>query len=339
MSRRLAIWIFVAVGFVAAVVAIGFAADEAGLNGSDTTLHSEGIAFKPITLQDGSGPTVAVVPVSGVIVDGNGNGNGTVGGDELVALLDHLESDDRIEGIVLEMNTPGGAVLASAEVADRVRSMDTPVVAWMRESSASGGYYISSAADKIVAHRTTITGSIGVILEYVNAAGLADKVGVKPVIVKSGKLKDMGSPFRALTPEERDVLQNMIDEAYADFVKAVAKGRDMSIDDVKEIADGRLYTGLQASKNGLVDTLGGRAEAYDAIARLIDDSDGDDLNVVRYEQHFDFWSALTSAKSNIGSNQLQRAIGVALGAEALDASPLAPQLGSSLPTLEYRAVL
>lgn len=338
MSRRVAVWIFLTVVFVGIVVGIAVGASRAHVDGA-ATIDSKVPGYRGSTVQDGHGKRVAIVPIAGVIVDGSGSpGQNTIGGDDLVDVLDALDENDDVAGVILELNTPGGAVLASTEVSDRVRKMDTPVVAWMRESAASGGYYISSAADRIVAHPATITGSIGVILEYVNLAGLADKVGVEPVIVKSGKLKDMGSPFRDLTSEERRVLQAMIDEAYGDFVAAVANGRDMSESDVRTLADGRIYTGRQAKSNGLVDRLGGRSAAYREIARLVHD-EADDLRVVRYEQHFDFWDYFAAARSGLGSPDMQRLVGDSLGLPAGAQGGTVRDFGGGLPHLEYRAVL
>jgi protease-4 len=227
----------------------------------------------------------------------------------------------------------------------------------MRDYAASGGYYIGVNADHIVAHPATITGSIGVILQYVNVEGLAKKVGVAPVTIKSGPLKDMASPFRDLTAEEREILQGLIDESYGEFVDVVDAGRkDLDEEEVRELADGRIYTGIQAEKAGLVDELGGENEVYSSTAKLIEEEADDDedvkpkdLKVVRYAPSFGFWEQLGSATGptlslNMVMDELQaQLLGRGAGTPTASATPnRRVQTGpahAGLPQLEYRAVL
>lgn len=353
MSRRLAAWSVIVVAFVGLIALAAAGAEEAG--DQAPTLSAMGATFDGEVVQDADDEdaAVAVLDVSGAIVNGRGAPDGsTTGSDDLVAALEAIEDDGDFDGVVLELDTPGGAVLASAEVNDAVaklRRSGTPVVAWMRDAAASGGYYIAAAADRIVAHPSTITGSIGVILEYPNVQGLSEKVGVRTVVIKSGKLKDIGSPFRDLTPEERQVLQAMIDEAYDDFVEVVVDGRDMSQQRVRELADGRVYTGRQARRNGLVDELGGRAEAYDAIAKLAKADDGESLDVVDYAPRVGLFEVLTaSGQRTLSIGALADAAVLLLGGgddsairkRALPAAATGSALTSRpLPQLEYRAVL
>lgn len=347
MTRRLSLTLFFCAIIGVIIAGIAGAAAESGARTDIATLKEDQRSFRGSTVEDGDDATVAVIPIRGVITGGDSNPNGSsVGADDVVALIDAVVESDEFDAILLELNTPGGGVLASAEIADavkRARQEDLKVVAWMRESAASGGYYISAPADHIIASKETITGSIGVILEYVQVAKLADDIGVKPVVVKSGKLKDMGSPFRDLTPEEQRLLQEMIDEAYGGFVEVVAKGRDMSEGEVRELADGRIYTGTQAEENGLVDELGLRDDAYEAVAKLLDE-DADELEVVEYERSFSFGELLSAS-----SNDMLSAAGVgraatdiaraALGGDS--ALGLSTQAGGPRPfiSLEYRAEL
>lgn len=176
--------------------------------------------------------------------------------------------DDKVKAVLIRMNTPGGTVSTSQEITDgvlAVKAAGKPVYVSMSDLSASGGYYVASAADKIYALPGTITGSIGVIMNLMNFKALGDKVGIASVVIKSGPFKDIASPYRAMTDDEKNILQAMIADSYDQFVTAVAKGRRMKVEDVKRLADGRIYTGRQAKKNGLVDELGGYDVALDAL--------------------------------------------------------------------------
>jgi protease-4 len=147
--------------------------------------------------------------------------------------------------------------------------------------AASGGYYISTAADRIVANETTLTGSLGVIFTLTDFSELADRYGVEQEVVKSGEFKDMGSSFRDLTPEEREILQSIVDESYDEFVSVIVEGRGLSEERVREIADGRVYSGEQAKELGLVDSFGGLDEAAEVSRDL---AGVEDATVVRYVQ-------------------------------------------------------
>ena len=231
----MAIFVVVAAGLVAIVVGV------AAL--SDTPL-GERFTF---------GKTVAVVEVRGVISDAA----------DTVDALDHLRQQENAIGVVLRIDSPGGAVAPSQEIYDavwRVRARK-PVVASLGNVAASGGYYIASAADVVVADPGTLTGSIGAIMEVQNVATLAEKVGISQTVVKSGRFKDVGQPLRAVTDEERVLLQRMVDDVLGQFIDAVARGRGMETGRVRALADGRLYSGAQARDVGLVDELGGLAEA------------------------------------------------------------------------------
>ena len=199
------------------------------------------------------GKTVAVVDVRGVISDAA----------DTVDALDHLRQQDATIGVVLRIDSPGGAVAPSQEIYDAVWRLRArkPVVASLGNVAASGGYYVASAADVVVADPGTLTGSIGAIMEVQNVATLAEKVGVSQTVVKSGRFKDVGQPLRAVTDEERVLLQRMVDDVLGQFIDAVARGRGMEAGRVRALADGRLYSGAQARDVGLVDELGGLADA------------------------------------------------------------------------------
>ncbi len=182
--------------------------------------------------------------------------------------LKKAEDDDRIQALVVRINSPGGTATASdilyRELSAFKARKKIPVVAAIMDVGASGGYYVALAADTIVAHPTTVTGSIGVVMLTLNAEGLLQKVGVAPLAIKSGAKKDMGSPFRALSDEERQIFQGVIDDLYGRFVSLIAKERRMPEDKVRAFADGRIYTARQAKELGLVDRVGYLEEAVEA---------------------------------------------------------------------------
>jgi protease-4 len=182
--------------------------------------------------------------------------------------LKKAEEDKQVRAIVLKINSPGGTVTASdivfRELQDWKRRTGVPVIAVMLDVAASGGYYIALAADRIIAHPTTVTGSIGVIMISLNAQGLMEKVGLSTATIKSGARKDMGSPFRTLEPEERAILQAVIDDLHTQFVTKLVERRGIALDTAKTIADGRIYTAEQALRLRLVDRIGYMADAVTA---------------------------------------------------------------------------
>ncbi|MGE5190565.1 MAG: signal peptide peptidase SppA [Gemmatimonadota bacterium] len=206
------------------------------------------------------GGKVGVLPVTGLIADS----------EATIENLRKFAKDDSIKAIVVRLNTPGGGVGPSQEIYEEIRKLKgkKPVVSSMGAVAASGGYYIACGSQKIYANPGTITGSIGVIMQFVNVKDLIEKIGVKGVVVKSGELKDAGSPFRDMTPEERQYLQGVIDNVHAQFVKAVADGRGLDVEGVRKIADGRVFSGEQAMALGLVDALGNQEDAVAEAARM-----------------------------------------------------------------------
>ncbi|MDT8440556.1 MAG: signal peptide peptidase SppA [Desulfuromonadales bacterium] len=194
------------------------------------------------------GDKVGVIEVFGVISDSR----------EIIEHLHRFRDNDSIKAIVLRIDSPGGGVGASQEIHDEVRAIDQikPVVASMGSVAASGGYYIAAPARKIIANPGTITGSIGVIMQFANFQELLKKIGLYNEVVKSGPHKDLGSPVRPMSEADRRILQAMIDDVHDQFVASVAVGRDLDPAQVRELADGRIFTGRQAREFGLVDELG-----------------------------------------------------------------------------------
>jgi protease-4 len=237
----------------------------------------------------GDGPAkIAVVPVEGTIAsadDSLGGTQPTVTPEGLSDALRQAGGDPSVAAVVLEVNSPGGGVTASDEmhqsILDFRENTGKHVVVSMGDTAASGGYYISTAADRIVANETTLTGSLGVIIPLPNFAEAADKYGIKQVVIKSGKYKDIGNAFREMKPEEREIFQSLVDESYSEFVDVISEGRDIPEDRVREIADGRIYSGSQARDLGLVDSFGGLDEASAIAGKL---AGTNDTIVVRYVQ-------------------------------------------------------
>lgn len=223
---------------------------------------------------------IAVVYAEGSINSGKEGEPGEIYDGKYVKMLREIRNNNNIKAVVLRINSPGGSSLASENILREVsliRQSGRPVVVSMGDVAASGGYYIACPADKIFANQGTVTGSIGVIAEWLNYKDLAEWAKVKPVVFKSGEFKDTGSPTRELTDREKEYFQAMINELYAQFVDAVTDGRkgkgnqDDKLDKekVKALADGRVYTGEAAVKNGLVDEIGNYEDALKATAEMV----------------------------------------------------------------------
>ena len=266
------------------------------------------------------GNHIALVRVSGVITAGKSGaslfGDRAAGSEDLVAQLEKARKDDSAKAILIRINSPGGSAAGSEEVYNeiiRVRRSGKPIYASMGDVAASGGYYIASACDRIYTDGGTLTGSIGVIFETTDMSALFNKIGFRPEVTKSGKFKDIGSPNRPLTPEEKLLLQGMVDDIYNRFVKAVSDGRKMPVSEVRKIADGRIFTGSQAVKVKLVDEVGGMRDATLAAARA--GGIKGEPRVVEYARR-GFFDILFNSTGE-ASSQVDRAVNRALMDELL----------------------
>ncbi len=202
---------------------------------------------------------VAVIDVSGTIM-GEASGYGSTGSRDYVNLLQQAYDDDTIEAIVLRINSPGGSAVASDEVAEMVLKSEKPVVAQIREVGASGAYWIATSSDHIISNRMSITGSIGVIGSFFDFSGVMDDYNVSYQRFVSGDRKDLGSPFRDMSDDERALLQSKLDGIHEFFIEAVAENRGMDIETLRPLANGEFYLGIEAYNLGLVDELGGDTE-------------------------------------------------------------------------------
>ncbi len=245
-------------------------------------------------IHQGTEGKIAVVRVEGVIMQGDDSSSmlgSTVGADPDVVNqeIDKALADDEVDAILIKMNSPGGEVVASDLIYQKVldASEEKTVVTWMSSMGASGGYMVASASDEIVAHPETITGSIGVIMQLTRIEGLYEKVGIETRTFKSGQFKDSEGVFDGDPNGEADqIYQDLVDESHENFVDAIVDARDMSEREVELLADGRIYSGTQAYENGLVDSTGQMEDAIDRIEEIVGK---DDMTVVQYSSG-GFWA-------------------------------------------------
>jgi protease-4 len=208
-----------------------------------------GSSDKTETVTVGSGDKVAVVDLKGVIASS----------DEVVRQMKKYKNNSSIRAIVLHIDSPGGGVVASQEMYEEVRAVrdgGKPVIVSMGSLAASGGYYVAVGGSYLVANRGTLTGSVGVISEFLQLKDALDKLGIGVKTIKAGKLKDAGSPMRAMNDDDQKYFQALMDDVHRQFIDVVARERKMDVEKVRELADGRVFTGEQALQLGLVDTLG-----------------------------------------------------------------------------------
>ena len=216
-----------------------------------------------------SGNRVEVVYVQGVMLTGSvPSGFGIATSEEITKSLKDASEDDAVKAIVMRINSPGGSPAAAEEIVAAMKKIKKPIVISMGDVAASAAYYISVPATRIIANPDTITGSIGVIWEFQNRSKFYEKDGTSFYIAKSGELKDMGGDWRGLSDEEKTYADQTIEEAYGRFVKEVAQDRNLSMSKVKDLADGRVYTGAKAKELGLVDEFGSLDDAIDIAASL-----------------------------------------------------------------------
>lgn len=256
-----------------------------------------------------------------------------IGSDQVRKTLHELAEDENVKGIILRINSPGGGVVASDLVYSAVRDFaeNKPVVATISETAASGGYYIAVGADHIVAHPSSVVGSIGVIGVFPNVSGLLDTLGIDMQVIQTGQYKDTGSAFRAMSGDEQEMIQTLVDEALEEFVAAVDEGRELSREEVEALADGRIMSGRQALQVGLIDTLGGQDDAFEIIKELADVSDP---ILTEYSSGGFFESLFSMVGQRIQMSQL-----LGLHGLALNQSPVVNQALQNKPGLYYMSEL
>jgi protease IV len=293
-TRVLLIWgaiafvlLFLTVGTIALVLI-------AGTGGSGGIRGGGGSVAPPETFREeyvsGSGSDkIAVLPISGTIGPQESDPSPlTASAATPETLRDQLlqaKEDESVKAVILEIDSPGGGSVATDQMHESVQDFKEetgkPVVVSMGTTAASGGYYISTAADRIVANEGTLTGSLGVIFEYLNFTEAAEEYGIQQEVVKSGPFKDIGSSTREPTEEELEILQTYVDEAYDQFVQVIVEGRGLPDEEVRKLADGRVYSGLQAQSLGLVDELGNLERATEISREL---TGLEEATVIRYKR-------------------------------------------------------
>jgi protease-4 len=249
---------------------------------------------------------IAIIDVSGMIM--NARSSGIFGdGDNPLSLfrerLDAAADDPRVKAVVLRINSPGGAVTASdimyRDLVAFRKKTGKPLVVCMMDVAASGAYYLAMGADWVIAHPTTVTGSIGVIMSLYDASGLAAKIGIASNPIKSGPIKDIGNPLREMTPEERAVLQGLVNSFYNQFVQVVSTGRHMPEDQVRALADGRVYGGVEAKELHLVDDVGYLEDAIEVAKNMAHICDA---AIVAYDRGCGYRGSIYAGLANIPSN-------------------------------------
>lgn len=288
--------------------------------------HGNGPRLDEVTYEEGGKEKIAIIPIEGIISSHTGDRSGYDMVDVIKAQFDLAKEDKLVKAVVLRVDSPGGEVLASDVIAKDIARFQEetgkPVVVSMGSLAASGGYYVSAPCSWIVANELTITGSIGVIMHGYNYRGLMNKIGLRPEIYKSGKFKDMLSGDREdseISPEERAMVQKLIDETYGKFKQVVAEGRKKAREDNKDVralagdwqeyADGRVLSGKEAKDIGLVDELGDFNDAVSRAESLANISGA--ATLIEYRQRVDFADLL-----GLWGKSESRAIKVELGVES-----------------------
>jgi protease IV len=275
-----------------------FVADE----GMMEEVLEEGDAFNKIVVLTVNG-TIQDTGSTSPFLDSTGYSH-----RQFMEQLNYLKEDNSVKAVILRVNTPGGGVVESAEIHDKIVEIQEetkkPVYVSMGSMAASGGYYISAPAKKIYASPETMTGSLGVIMQGVNYSGLAEKYGVEFVTIKSGPYKDIMSGSREMTEKEREILQEMINNSYEGFVKVISEGRGMTVDEVKAIADGRIYDGRQALELNLIDGFGHLEDVIEVVKK---DEKLNDAQVIRYTENFGLNSLLSMGTQKLMGKDLEMA--------------------------------
>lgn len=224
--------------------------------------------------------------------------------DSVKQQLEQARDDNGVKAVIFEINSPGGGITASdiiyKEILEFKEKTNKRIIVSMQDVAASGAYYISAAADKIISHPTTVTGSIGVIMPLINVTNLAEKYGIEDTSIESGNMKSIGSPLKKMSDEEKKVLYDIVYEMYTRFLNVIADGRNMKIEDVRKLADGRIYTGKQALENGLVDQLG---YIDDAITLAKEIAGLKDAKIIKYKRTLNLAEIFAGSMDNLFGNR------------------------------------
>lgn len=251
---------------------------------------------------------IAMIPLKGVIISDPASGfisAAAASSTQIIEMIEKADEDSSIKGIIFEIDSPGGMVVPTDEISLAIKRLNKTTVAWIRSAGASGAYWVAAATDRIFAHRMSATGSIGVIGSYLQFSGLLDKYNVTYERLVSGKYKDMGSPYKNMTQEEREIFQNLIDKMRHFFIEEIAAERNMSYDDVEKLATGQIYLGYEAKELGLIDEIGGKEEVKEYLKKELNLTE---IDIAEYKRGKTFIEMLGSI-FNDNSYQIGRGIG------------------------------
>jgi protease IV len=255
---------------------------------------------------------IAVIEIEGPIFGSGGTsylGSSSVSSESVVKFIYQAEENPRIEAILFIINSPGGSAVASDEIADAVKLTNKPTVAMIREVGASGGYWVASATDHVIANRMSITGSIGVISSYLEFSDMMDKYGVSYQRLVAGDKKDLGVPFQKLSHQNEAILQTKLDKIHDYFIDAIAENRQMAREDIVKVATGEFYLGIEAKELGLIDELGGA----DTVEDYLKTEQGiEEFEYVFYEESVSLFDVFAGVMSNFGFN-----VGEGIGSKLL----------------------
>lgn len=312
-KRWIALIIATAVLGISLVINSVFAIFKSDFNRSLEEIAASSVysELSETVVEDGDGNSrIAVLTVDGTIQD-TGESSSLLGSsgynhELFMQQLNQVKEDDSVKAVMLTVNSPGGGVVESAEIYDKITEIqeetEKPFYVSMGATAASGGYYIAAPAEKIFVNEETLTGSIGVIMQSVNYGELAERYGVDFVTIKSGPYKDIMSPTRDMTDEEREILQDMLNDSYESFVDVIEEGRGMSEAEVKEVADGRVMNGRQAVEANLADDFGFEE---DVISQLREDFGLENAQVFEYSASQGLGSLFAVKVSSFLGNDLE----------------------------------
>ncbi|WP_034550196.1 signal peptide peptidase SppA [Carnobacterium funditum] len=272
------------------------------------TLLGQQVLSETVVLKGNQSERIALLEINGAILADQASTLFDTSGYNHQFFMEQLEAiktDNSVKGVLLAINSPGGGTYESAQIKDKIDELQKvtkiPIYVSMGNVAASGGYYIAASADKIFASKETLTGSIGVIMSSLNLSELYEKIGIEDTTIKSGQFKDIGSASKKMTDEEQLILQGLVDDSYNRFIQVVTKGRNIDINEVKAISDGRIFDGVQAKKNGLIDQIGYQEDALEALKK---DNQIEDAEVFQYSTgSLSFKSLLTSKVSQFVSQK------------------------------------
>jgi protease-4 len=238
---------------------------------------------------------IRIIPITGAIFSGSDSFSSDTFSDEVIAQLEYAQNNKQIKAVILEIDSPGGTVVGSREISNAIEDFDKPIVTWMRESAASGAYWIAVSTDHIVADPATSTGSIGVTGSYLQFSGLLDDYNVTYERLVSGEYKDTGSPFKKLSQQERDLIQRKINLINNMFIEHIATSRGLSNPYIRGLATGETFLGIEALDKKLIDSLGGKKEAVIIAVEL---ANLDEYQITKYEKSTSLFDKLLFGKND-----------------------------------------